>query len=413
MIPCDIHFQITCLTLGYLSLPPNDCEADENQMRQSTLNGFFGYLEYAAVCWVLHVQEVLISSLEDKQLAEFGEALDVFLEAHYRDPQTKPGIPKATSDELQMMKSFDFYDKFSQAVVWSRKQLRTHGQASTDDGILDLLALVCRFREVLESLSTSQLSDDERLALQLHYGTRWYKCRYLGCFYFHHGFKTKAQRDQHCNRHEKPFVCIVTECDFSSLGFESKDALTDHLLEAHEIDMDGKLNFPPPPRKMQKIIPGSHKHQCPKCQKSFTRGHNLKAHFRSRTNEKPFSCSVCGMGFGRQYDMKRHESLHTGDKSFKCFGTLKSGATWGCSLAFGRADKLADHFKSKTGQQCLQSLLIEERQEAQDNNSQVATEAAVATRVGIDQSLLGGFLFQAHAHNSYQHQPSLPKDFFK
>ncbi|KAJ4415216.1 hypothetical protein N0V82_007453 [Gnomoniopsis sp. IMI 355080] len=220
---------------------------------------------------------------------------------------------------------------------------------------------------------------------------------------------TRAQRDQHSNRHEKPFVCIDTACNFSSLGFESKDALTNHLLEVHGIDMDSDLNFPQPPRKIRKIEAGSSKHQCPECLKTFTRGHNLAAHLRSHANEKPFSCSVCGMEFGRQYDKNRHENNHTGDKSFKCFGTLKTGANWGCNLAFGRADKLADHFKSKTGQQCLQPLLMEERQKAQETgNSQEVTETAIATSVGIDRSLLDGFLFQAHFHHSYQHKPNLP-----
>lgn len=408
-----MHFQITCLTLEYLTVPSNFHEGDEKELSKTVLNGLFGYLEYAVVCWVLHLQEVLLSSLESKQLAELGEALDVFLEGHYQEVPIAPCVPKTTSEELSIMKDCQFYDKLCQAVVWSRKQLNTFGQAPKDHDMLDLLALVYRFRGVLEYLANTQLSDADRSSLESLYGTRWYKCRYMGCFYFHHGFKTKAQREQHLNRHEKPFVCIVLECNFSSLGFANKKSLTDHVLEEHGIDMDGNLNFPQPPRKIRRVETGSSKHKCPKCFKTYTRGHNLKAHLRSHTDEKPYPCSICGMKFGRLYDRNRHESIHTGEANFKCFGTLKSGETWGCNLAFGRPDKLAAHLKTKTGQQCLQPLLIEERKGIDTTSPQVPLEAFIATRVGIDQSLLDGSLFQARAHNSFQHQPSLPSDFFK
>lgn len=67
---------------------------------------------------------------------------------------------------------------------------------------------------------------------------------------------------------------------------------------------------------------------------------------------------MCPERFTRKPDCDRHERGH-GDEKFTCVGPLQDGGTWGCRASFARADKLADHLRSRTGQKCLRPLVLE------------------------------------------------------
>jgi hypothetical protein len=176
--------------------------------------------------------------------------------------------------------------------------------------------------------------------------------------------------------------------------------------EEHGISTSSELEFPQPKKPVFGPLKTQGPHTCNLCPKTFTRSHNLRAHLRSHAKEKPFLCSICGTGFARKHDMERHKLTHAVEKKFACSGVLKSGENWGCNATFSRQDKLADHFRTKIGQQCVKPVLAEEREEVTEGDS----------RSDFIEKLAGGAgLYSSHLvdqpqflqHSSYIHTPSL------
>ena len=90
--------------------------------------------------------------------------------------------------------------------------------------------MMVRIQEQYESLAT----DTGRLAqIQLHYGSRLFKCTYMFCANSRRGFETRGERDMHVQNHGTPWKCSLPNCDFSTIGFSSKKRRDDHWLRLH------------------------------------------------------------------------------------------------------------------------------------------------------------------------------------
>ncbi|KAK0716576.1 hypothetical protein B0T21DRAFT_296583 [Apiosordaria backusii] len=365
------HLNISMLSIPYLTLPGIHRNVSTFLIPCYIDAGYYAFLEYSVTCWSLHLQEALhgrTSSSTD--LEELSEYLGVFVDTHWPPPRDTPtnasDIPKTVQKSLSQLQDQDFFKELCWGVSAAKRHLGQEGLVKADHGPLDLTPVLLKVRETLAMLAESgNLTDEQRRILHEFYGPNWFKCSAMNCEYFHRGFRTRKQLGDHINRHEKPFLCLVPDCDLgSTFGWATKDALQKHVLESHGIDISDPtkdLEFPLPPTKQGSDASNPTRFACPACPKTFTRNHNLQNHLRTHRNEKPHSCGHCSQTFTRKHDRDRHQAtMHSGQKRFICLGDLTNGGTWGCGREFSRQDKLADHLKSKTGQKCILPLFSEE-----------------------------------------------------
>lgn len=348
------------LSLAYMSLPPFDNSSSTSDVTESILNGFYSFAEYALACWALDLEAAVSEASENDSLDELVETLEVFVPLHWKKSSKVLTVPQLLRRKLARLEKVECYDDLLQATSWMRMQLKNFDESASEEP-LSLMQAIGSVRKIFEQKVSSGLTSQDHATLTQYYGTNWFKCRRINCYYFHQGFKTAKEREAHVARHERPFVCTVTGCHWAKFGFPAENNLRKHMFDLHGFDLLDEDEFPEESPNKASRPPLKHPlaFNCHLCPKKFTRKHNLESHIRVHNNEKPFNCTVCEEKFTRKNDCDRHERLH-GEKTSVCFGQLEDGTTWGCQASFGRADNLADHLRSRVGRKCIRPMIVQQ-----------------------------------------------------
>lgn len=397
MLKTEAQLAVTCMSyLAFDFFRPN---LDTSQIQSFLKRGFYSFHLYASSHWNDHLCSFIHASKYSgkSEIQEFEEdivtAIESFTSRYYH--VSNPGPSSSDNEE-----PFNITDKHGDTEVerlmgpiivqTDPEFFRTVREVGCQDinishssEVNDVHNMTRRIRSVLEdSLSLVGSSKEQLTSL---YGSNWYYCPRTTCFYFHYGFPDAARRDQHCDRHERPYRCNYDVCLRATAGFTTEKLLKKHNADYHAEASVLKWEFPEwkdhdrPETKARR----QGDHQCSECLRTFTRPGNLKVHMRQHLGVKPFACQECDKRFTHDSDRKRHEKSHTGETKYICRGKTSDGTEWGCGKAFARSDTLANHLRSDLGRKCFDArkvhedsveLLAEKGENSSQESEQVQSE---------------------------------------
>ena len=346
---------LALLCVGYLTFLGFEAHIEQSDVRDLLSQGYYGFFDYAYAYWFRHLEKSTLTHNLDDILLQISETVDVFIDMHWIEPQTKAAIPKSILGRLKPLQEARNFEKVAHAVYAARKEMNIVGKFSPDERVLDLTSVIENVRALTEEMAISTIDKDQFIQM---YGASVFKCPRLNCTRFYNGFHLRQLRDEHVPKHERSFFCSFPGCSTALLGCATLKELQKHEMDFHQFtDFDGDEEFPELPAEKPSF-------DCTQCDAKFTRKHNLTIHMRTHNapHERDFVCATCGKKFARQGDRTRHEStFHSGPRLFTCGGKLKNGTQWGCGREFNRKDVLARHHRSEKGQNCL---LLKQEEEA-------------------------------------------------
>jgi uncharacterized C2H2 Zn-finger protein len=369
--------------LQYLTFPGFDSDVDEDENSLLVKLGFFAFQNYATLHWVDHLQTYLeILQPDDiEDLENLAPVCEEFLAA-YGPGQKYKYDANFMSDLRDGCRAAEHQASFETFVALIAHARYSRAGNDSFEGLGDLGKTMHLSRKNLERIAQDKYSSSAK-TLTDFYGSLLFRCPKHLCYYFHEGFSDPRIRDDHVQRHERPFCCKADGCSRVQTGFCTDADLQRHIKKNHSHLKAAATLFPKREPKAKPNQQALHIKQerkvrqfifpCNVCPKKFTRAATLNEHLRTHTGERPFTCSVCGKSFIRVKEWGRHKETHSGQKEFICSGYLSNMCEWGCGREFARADALARHFKSALGQRCLRPLLQESeaqsRQRAQTQST--------------------------------------------
>ena len=223
----------------YLLSAPFQFGAEDSPLEENVKAGYFALQDYAC----LHVYGMSTSFMENsnQEANDHHRSLSSLLKQF----QKTYGVQKIRTNKHLAQ---DIYEDTTSEPS-SLPPLNARAQWK------GLESRISHIRDAIEDSWTSPLSNHKQEhTMKEIYGERGYKCPRIGCVCFDTGFKTKALREEHVRRHNRPILCTEAGCHYQILGFETNDQLERHL-RMHGMGFEKEIEFPSPsPRKHSSIL---------------------------------------------------------------------------------------------------------------------------------------------------------------
>ncbi|KAI1647683.1 uncharacterized protein F4817DRAFT_336508 [Daldinia loculata] len=234
----EAEHAMAMLCLYYLAFEYFEEDRGDDDILQLIRKGYYAFQDYAAAHWADHFLAMLSTpeTITQEWFAESTEtsnALTIFADRFHADLAASSTVSK-TPPDYSLFSSLGCFPAMT--MIWKHAEPR---RLLIDDrrdniGLVSLGKSIERNRHVLEE-HVESITDDgaETTALEKFYGANWFKCTKASCYYFHEGFNSRASRQQHYDRHERPFRCDEENCPAARIGFGSLKELEKHKRNVH------------------------------------------------------------------------------------------------------------------------------------------------------------------------------------
>lgn len=278
---CQEELKMASLCVGYLSLPGFWGLLSDFSIKELLNDGYYAFLDYAACHWTSHVQAGLSSRIDEGIVNALTVPLHQFLTIHYRDSDEHIGILDDTRRVLQRLESYSEildFEKLLHAFQATKKQVESFGESAELNDALDMPDIIARIRRAIENAQLNTNAVNANITSDF-YGSRLFKCSRMSCDFFHYGFRTRKQRDDHMMKHKNSFACSFPWCLRNALAFSSQNDLRRHISETHKVTSEGDLSFPSKRRRPAL--------QCGGCEEYFYEPKKLFDHACAATTDHP------------------------------------------------------------------------------------------------------------------------------
>ncbi|CAN9201287.1 unnamed protein product [Alternaria alternata] len=275
------ELQMATLCIDYLNLP-----SFQNPTEQHVLAGEFGFMEYAVLYWLRHLETGMSSAPPDQKdiYQNLTESLNILVEQYWNEPTVSgatisKSASRRTRDVLHCFSDHQSFPKIQLALILTDKELKHFRDVRPEESALRIADVVEAVRRCIEEYVVHSSDPDVAGALRDMYGSNLFKCPRLSCMYFTNGFSTMEEREKHFERHERPARCTDEHCRGSQIGFATQAQLDRHLKENHPDMMGRHHNIPTDEEVIESMREAS-----PKLEPPFA--HELKRHYEFPTDEK-------------------------------------------------------------------------------------------------------------------------------
>ncbi|KAE8443985.1 hypothetical protein EG329_001209 [Mollisiaceae sp. DMI_Dod_QoI] len=302
------EIRLATLCVDYLNLP---CFTHPLRFsNEAVLGGNYGFMEYAILNWVRHLEAGLSSrSIPAELIKGLFKSFETLLENHWNKPTIEVKIPKRTRDILDIFQNSPRHKNIQQAIASMQEQVKRFGNIRLGECALNFTKVVAGIRTQLETVISDSADKPIDVELELKYGfiidfatesqlARHIKEIHSASTDLGHSFPTEEEVNQSLKEYSPEASPEPEEVEHVIVEEPEPDPEPEPETQAYDVARLQQYSRPAKRTKTLKV------YTCSYYNKTFTKRYNWKSHLETQTPSQPFTCSTCGTTCTRESDFK-------------------------------------------------------------------------------------------------------------